>query len=134
MSRNGAEGERKRDPGNLSVVEHRLIREYVLRQYQSGRMGREDICDANPELLRVANNLPHTTGAVCPVCDASTLNTVRFAFGKDLPAQGRAISSDGEIVEFHRSGLAFDIYHVEVCTSCRWNHLISKIVSTPPEG
>ncbi|MGH9293551.1 MAG: DUF5318 family protein [Acidimicrobiales bacterium] len=104
-------------------IEYRLMRESVLRDYRRGRLGREDICDAQPELLRVARNLGNVTASGCPICEESNLVHVTFAFGARLPACGRALGS-GELAELSRRAGQFACYLVEVCTACSWNHLL----------
>lgn len=105
-------------------VEYRLMREAVLREFRRGRLGREDVCDAQSELVRVARNLGRPTEVVCPICEEADLVHVTFAFGPRLPAQGRALSP-GELNKLARSGGEVTCYLVEVCTECSWNHLLS---------
>lgn len=104
-------------------VEYWLMRESTVREFRRGRLGRLDVCDAQPELLRVARNLGRQTSTACPICEEAQLVHVSFAFGPRLPASGRALSPGelGTLVR-HRDGLA--CYVVEVCTECSWNHLL----------
>jgi hypothetical protein len=99
------------------------MRESTVREFRRGRLGRLDVCDAQPELLRVARNLGRQTSTACPICEEAQLVHVSFAFGPRLPASGRALSPGelGTLVR-HRDGLA--CYVVEVCTECSWNHLL----------
>jgi len=86
-----------------------------------------DVCDAQPELLRVARNLGRETAAVCPICDEANLVHVSFAFGPRLPASGRALGA-GELGKLARRAGELSCYVVEVCTSCSWNHLLRMFV------
>lgn len=110
-------------PPRPGRIEYRLIRESVVREYRRGRLGRLDVCDAQPELLRVAKNLGRETSTECPICEEANLVHVSFAFGPRLPAQGRALSP-GELGKLARSGPELACYVVEVCTECSWNHLL----------
>lgn len=118
------------DVTGLGQVEYRLARDQSVREYQRGRLSRNDICDAQTELLRVATNLGRETEIDCPICESERLRHVIFAFGPTLPAGGRAISSTRELRQLARSlrsGVAF--YVVEVCLGCRWNHLVRMFSS-----
>ena len=95
----------------------------MLREFRRGRLGRLDVCDAQPELLRVARNLGRETSTECPICEDATLVHVSFAFGRRLPAQGRALAP-GDLGKLARSGDELACYLVEVCTECSWNHLL----------
>jgi hypothetical protein len=110
-------------PPRPGRIEYRLIRESVVREFRRGRLGRLDVCDAQPELLRVARNLGRETTTECPICEEAKLVHVSFAFGARLPAQGRALTS-GELAKLARSGDEIACYVVEVCTECSWNHLL----------
>ncbi|MHB1508297.1 MAG: DUF5318 family protein [Acidimicrobiales bacterium] len=110
-------------PPHPGRIEYRLMRESVVSQYRRGRLGRLDVCDAQPELLRVARNVGRETTTTCPICADAKLVHVSFAFGPRLPSSGRALVP-GEIVELTRNEGEFACYVVEVCTKCCWNHLL----------
>lgn len=99
------------------------MRDSVIREYRRGRLGRLDVCDAQPELLRVARNLGRETETECPICEEANLVHVSFAFGPHLPSSGRALAP-GELGKLSRSSKDLACYLVEVCTECRWNHLV----------
>lgn len=110
-------------PPRAGRIEYRLIRESVVREFRRGRLGRLDVCDAQPELLRVARNLGRETSTLCPICEGGNLVHVSFAFGPRLPAQGRALA-EGDLGKLGRTGDELACYVVEVCTECSWNHLL----------
>lgn len=123
--------------GGLSInaeVDHRLLRNFHLREYRGGRVSREDLCDASPELIRVATNLGVEAKRPCPICDSDSLVLVRFAFGQGLPAHGRAISEEKEIETIGRTARGIDLYVVEVCPQCSWNHLLRKLGGSGGNG
>lgn len=109
-------------PPRPSRIEYRLIREGIVREFRRGRLSRPDVCDAQPELLRVARNLGRQTETECPICEQAYLVHASFAFGPGLPAQGRALAS-GDMTRLPRNG-EISCYVVEVCTECSWNHLL----------
>ncbi len=110
-------------PPRPSRIEYRLIREHVVREFRRGRLSRPDVCDAQPELMRVAKNLGRQTSTECPICEQACLVHASFAFGSRLPAQGRALAP-GELAKLSRNSGEIACYVVEVCTECSWNHLL----------
>lgn len=115
--------------GGLAQIEYRLARERVVRDYRRGRLSRLDICDAQPELLRVATHLGRQTTVDCPICEEIKLVHVTFAFGPRLPASGRAIASAAELARLARGSASVASYVVEVCVGCSWNHLVRMSVA-----
>ena len=108
----------------LGQVEFRLARDSVVREHRRGRLSRLDVCDAQPELLRVARNLGRATEEDCPICEAAKLLHVAFAFGPRLPPSGRALASNSELRALAKGRDDVAFYVVEVCTECSWNHLV----------
>ena len=104
-------------------VEYLLARNSVIREFRKGRLSRLDVCDAHPELLRAATNLGRPLGEGCPICEAADLVEVTFVFGAKLPAGGRCVATQTELTRFWRRKEPVVCYVVEVCSSCRWNHL-----------
>ena len=111
-------------PTGLGQVEYRLARDSVVRDFHKGRLSRLDICDAQRELLRVAENLGTPTEMECPICEEKRLVNVTFAFGPGLPRSGRALGHNREIVGLARQNPDAAFYIVEVCQGCSWNHLV----------
>ncbi|MGQ0743326.1 MAG: DUF5318 family protein [Acidimicrobiales bacterium] len=115
-------------PGGRSTpaggqVDYRIVRQHVLAEFGRGRLARREICDAHPELLRVATNLGRPTPDTCPVCREANLVLVSWAFGSRLPASGRCVNTLAEMTALSRRRDESRCYVVEVCTQCRWNHL-----------
>jgi hypothetical protein len=114
----------------LGQVEYRLARDQIIREFRRGRLSRLDVCDAQVELLRVATNLGNVTEEICPICSTERLTHVIFGFGPRLPASGRAVGSTKELRQLARSLRGeISFYVVEVCISCRWNHLVRMFSS-----
>ena len=104
-------------------VDYRLARNSILREFQRGRLSRIDVCDAHPELLRVARGIGEPTGVPCPICEDPGLVHVSYAFGPRLPPGGSAFASAAELAKLTRRAGEVACYVVEVCTACSWNHL-----------
>jgi Family of unknown function (DUF5318) len=105
------------------AIDYRLARRHLVNEYKRGRLGRVDVCDAHPELIRAAENLGHTSATPCPICEEAPLVYVSYVFGHRLPAHGRCISTAKEMAKLTRSHDELACYVVEVCPLCRWNHL-----------
>jgi hypothetical protein len=104
-------------------VDYRLARQHTIAEYKRGRLGRNDVCDAQRELLRNAAALGRPAGEPCPICEADRLVHVTYVFGPRLPASGRCVASAGELARLARSPASLTAYVVEVCCDCSWNHL-----------
>jgi hypothetical protein len=55
------------DRSTPGEIDYRLARRQVLEQFRRGRVGRNEICDAHPELVRAARNVGQPTDEVCPI-------------------------------------------------------------------
>lgn len=111
-------------------IDYRLARRQLLRALRGGDVSRGDVCDAQRELLRVAANHSRRATVPCPVCGESTLRLVRFVFAPRLPAGGRVVEDRKHLEKLaQRYGGRPNVrtYTVEVCLSCRWNHLIDVV-------
>ncbi|HET6774712.1 MAG TPA: DUF5318 family protein [Acidimicrobiales bacterium] len=105
------------------VVDYRLTRQAVVREYRKGRLSRLDVCDAHPELRRAAVGAGTATSEPCPICEEEPVTLVTYAFGARLPAGGRCVASAREMAKLARGPSPVACYVVEVCTGCAWNHL-----------
>jgi hypothetical protein len=111
-------------PAVVKGTDYALARRAVLRDLKAGRVSRNDVCDAHPELIRAARNVGDRVGKGCPVCRSKDLFYVSYVYGDRLrAANGRALSQPGELDALAQKHDEFDCYVVEVCTKCRWNHL-----------
>jgi hypothetical protein len=110
--------------GDGGRVEFRLARNALVRAYQRGRLGRTDVCDAHPELLRAARHIGRPAQELCPVCAEGDLVHVTYVFGARLPPNGRCPSTVSELERLCRRADPVACYVVEVCPECAWNHLV----------
>jgi hypothetical protein len=114
------------DATSEARVEYRLMRNAVVRDVQKGRLGREDVCDAHPELLRAARNVGKPNGERCPICEDSDTVEVTYVFGTRLPPGGRCPGNTTELNRLRRRSEPVLCYDVEVCPDCAWHHLTRK--------
>jgi len=113
------------------VVDHRLARRAVLDEFRRGRLRQDQVCDAHPELMRVARNVGEPASEPCPVCSKPDLVLVVYVFGPRLPRQGRCVATSTEWDDLVRTARrtpgAFSAYVVEACHSCSWHHLVRSL-------
>lgn len=111
-------------PARPGEVDYRFARAAQLGEFKAGRLKRSDICDAQPELLRNARACSEPTRRPCPICTDSHLVEVTYVFGPRLPKAGRCVTSAAELRAMAGRSGQHAAYVVEVCTDCRWNHLV----------
>jgi hypothetical protein len=114
-------------PGAASLpgqIDYRLARNSVIKEFSKGRLSRLDVCDAHPELLRVARGIGTPAGDACPICEDASLVHVAYAFGARLPPGGASFTGAAELAKLTRRAGEVACYVVEVCTACSWNHLV----------
>jgi hypothetical protein len=100
-----------------------LARSARLAEYRTGRASRNEVCDAQTELLRNARHCARSTRRTCPICEHRHLVEVTYVFGPRLPKSGRCVMSPGELTALASKPGRHEAWIVEVCTECRWNHL-----------
>lgn len=110
-------------PAPTGQVDFRLARNAVLSELRKGRLGRADVCDAHPELIRAARSIGEPTPDPCPVCEDHEVVLVSYLFGPGLPPSGHTVASGAELRRLSRRGRDQTCYVVEVCPHCGWNHL-----------
>ncbi len=105
-------------------VDYTIAKRSVLESFRRGALDRMDICDAHPELIRVARNIGLDIQRPCPVCSSGTLKQVRYVYGEQLGhLSGRAVYPQDWELELNSQFDEFRCYAVEVCVDCQWNHL-----------
>jgi uncharacterized protein DUF5318 len=105
------------------TVDHGLARRMLINEYKRGRLGREQVCDAHPELIRAAINVGTTVEQRCPICEEHELRLVTYVFGPRLPPHGRCVSTAKELATLNRRRDDLSAYVVEACVGCHWHHL-----------
>ena len=110
------------------VVDYALQRRASVADVAAGRTSHTDACDAGSYLLRAAAFHGRPTTTPCPLCRKDTVVNVSWVFGDRLgPASGSARSAE-EIARLADDVDEFTVHVVEVCRTCRWNHLVQSYV------
>ncbi len=110
------------------VIDYALQRRAVLTDIASGRASAAEACDAHPHLLLAARHYGQRSPHACPVCGKSGLQHVHYVYGAALGKSAGQAKSVRELGSLARVSEDFDVYVVEVCPSCHWNHLIRSFV------
>lgn len=109
-----------------ATIDYRLQRRRVLADYAAGTTSISKLCDAHPELLRVAKNAAVPLEENCPICPTGNLRVVGYIFGPHLGPAGRCVLSAAELRRYTQRPGIFNAYEVEVCPDCGWNHLLRR--------
>lgn len=135
MNEHAEPGEVKLDPEKPQrVIHYSLKRRAALADLQAGRIALEDVCDADRYLLRAAEYHGQVSEDPCPVCRKDNIVLVKWVFDESLGDASGSARSDAELSEMARTNDEFSVHEVEVCRSCRWNHLVLSYVLGWPEG
>lgn len=110
-----------------AVVDHRFARRALINEFRRGRLRRDQVCDAHPELIRAATNFGQPTKVRCPICEEQEVVLVTYVFGPRLPAFGRVVSKASDMATLDRRSDELAAYVVEACTGCRWHHLLKVL-------
>ncbi|MEJ8281437.1 DUF5318 family protein [Pseudonocardia spirodelae] len=110
------------------VVDYALQRRALLADVRAGRVGQEEVCDAGAYLLRAARFHGTTTANPCPVCRRDGLAQVSWVFGEGLRHASGSARSAADLEQLAAQVPEFTVHVVEVCTECRWNHLVRSYV------
>lgn len=110
-----------------SVIDYSLQRRAVLATLQNGgAISRDDVCDADPYTLRAAKHHGEPVESPCPVCRKAELTNLSYAFGDELGQYSGRIKTTAEIEAMAHEHGEIQIYVLEVCRSCKWNHLVES--------
>jgi len=110
------------------VVSYALQRRATLEalRRRSRTLSPADACDADPMLVRAAMHHGELSDASCPICDNPRLVTLRYVFGEQLGQYSGRIKATAELEEMAHEYGEFKVVVVEVCTDCRWNHMVES--------
>lgn len=118
-------------------VDYALQRQSLLRDVHSGKVDAAEVCDASPYLVSATKFHGEQTTQRCPICRREYLWLVHYIFGDELRSSAGQARSRAELAMLARGYRHFDVYVVEVCRGCGWNHLINRFAlgkdyPTPP--
>lgn len=118
------------------MVDYSLARRAVLLALRSGGLGKADVCDAHPDLVRAANYSGEQIPDECPVCGGD-LRLVSYVFSDELPRRENGkVWRRGDLAPLLKFREA-RLYTVEVCVDCSWNHVRWQLAvghGRPPRG
>jgi Family of unknown function (DUF5318) len=110
------------------VVDYSLQKRALLREVYSGRVGTYEVCDASPYLLSAARFHGEPTDSRCPVCRRENLTHVHYVYGDELKQSAGQARSRTELPVLAMTYGEFQVYVVEVCRGCGWNHLVEQFL------
>jgi Family of unknown function (DUF5318) len=108
------------------VVDYSLQKRALLREVYSGRVGVYEVCDASPYLKNAARFHGEPTELRCPVCRRENLTHVHYIYGDELKQSAGQARKLAELPVLAMTLREFQVYVVEVCRGCGWNHLVEQ--------
>ncbi|MEV0153452.1 DUF5318 domain-containing protein [Micromonospora sp. NPDC050686] len=110
------------------VVDYSLQKRAVLRELLAGRIGTYDVCDASPYLKNAARFHGEPTEHRCPICRSENLIHVHYIYGDELKQSAGQARSRVELPVLAMTLREFQVFVVEVCPGCDWNHLVEQFL------
>jgi hypothetical protein len=110
------------------VVDYSLQKRATLRALFAGRIGTYEACDASPYLLNAAKFHGERTETDCPVCRREPLWHVHYIYGDELKQSAGQARRKAELTTLAQTYREFNVYVVEVCRGCGWNHLAEQFL------
>lgn len=110
------------------VVDYSLQKRALLREVYAGRVGTYEVCDASPYLQSAARFHGEATEQRCPVCRRENLTHVNYIYGDELKSSAGQARSRVELPVLAMSVREIQVYVVEVCRGCGWNHLVEQFL------
>ncbi|BBH65418.1 hypothetical protein ACTI_21030 [Actinoplanes sp. OR16] len=110
------------------VIDYSLQRRAVLRDVRNGRVPALEVCDASPYLRNAATYHGEPTEERCPICRRDNLTLVHYVYGEELKQSAGQARKLAELPVLAMTLREFQVFVVEVCRSCAWNHLIERYV------
>jgi hypothetical protein len=108
------------------VVDYSLQKRALLRELRNGQVGALEVCDASPYLKNAARFHGEPTEDRCPVCRRDNLTLVHYIYGDELKQSAGQARKLAELPVLAMTLREFQVFVVEVCQSCAWNHLIQQ--------
>ncbi|HEV2088886.1 MAG TPA: DUF5318 family protein [Cryptosporangiaceae bacterium] len=108
------------------VVDYTLQRRALVRDVHAGRVSTLEACDASPYLVRASRFFGEPTQTRCPICRREPVWNVHYIYGDELRTAAGQARNRTELQVLAMTYRAFDVYVVEVCRVCGWNHLVEK--------
>jgi hypothetical protein len=110
------------------VVDYSLQKRALLRDVHNGKVGTLEVCDASPYLKNAARFHGEPTDDRCPICRRDNLTLVHYIYGDELKQSAGQARKLAELPVLAMTLREFQVFVVEVCQSCAWNHLIEQFL------
>jgi hypothetical protein len=110
------------------TIDYSLQKRAVLRDVYSGRVGTYEVCDASPYLKSAARFHGEPTDERCPICRRENLTHVHYIYGDELKQSAGQARTLAELPVLAMTLREFQVYVVEVCAGCSWNHLVEQFL------
>ncbi|GAA2495147.1 DUF5318 domain-containing protein [Winogradskya consettensis] len=110
------------------VVDYSLQKRALLRDVHNGKIGTLEVCDASPYLKNAARFHGEPTDDRCPICRRDNLTLVHYIYGDELKQSAGQARKLTELPVLAMTLREFQVFVVEVCQSCSWNHLIEQFL------
>ena len=94
----------------------------------AGTLDTYEVCDASPYLKNAARFHGEPTDSRCPVCRRENLTHVHYIYGDELKQSAGQARSRAELPVLAMTFGEFQVYVVEVCRGCGWNHLVEQFL------
>ena len=109
-------------------MDYGLRRRSLLADVRAGRISAGEVCDAGSYLLTAAKFHGEPSETTCPVCRKEALTLVSWVYGDELKHVAGSAKSSSELARMSQLFGEFNVHVVEVCRTCRWNHLVRSYV------
>ncbi|GAB1643901.1 DUF5318 domain-containing protein [Krasilnikovia sp. MM14-A1259] len=110
------------------VVDYSLQKRALLRDVRNGKVGTLEVCDASPYLKNAARFHGEPTDERCPICRHDNLTLVHYIYGDELKQSAGQARKLAELPVLAMTLREFQVFVVEVCRSCAWNHLTEQFL------
>ncbi len=108
------------------VVDYSLKKRALLRELHTGKIMAHEVCDASPYLKSAARYHGEPTEDRCPVCRKDNLTLVHYIYGDELKNSAGQARKRAELPVLAMTLREFQVFVVEICLSCSWNHLTEQ--------
>src|SRR6201999_1750276 len=105
-----------------------LQKRAVLRDVHNGRGGALEVCAVTPYLKNAARFHGEPPDERCPVCRRDNLTLVHYISGDELKQSAGQARKLAELPVMAMTLREFQVFVVEVCASCSWNHLVEQFL------
>jgi hypothetical protein len=116
------------------TVDYSLQRRALLREVYAGRVARNEVCDASPYLKSAARFHGETTEQRCPICRREFVMLVHYIYGDQLKHSAGQARRRAELAVLADTLGEFQVFVVEVCRRCDWNHLVEQYLYERSSG